>query len=363
MNAWAGAWARATWVPAGRRATPVWLGVATMAAVLFGPNGMRPHDLTLVMRDAPAVGAVIVAAWLLLIAPVGRSLFRSPGTAFLRSLPAPRGARWAIAGLGAIVAQLPWTILWGKGEGAVAAVIATAAAAGVTIVVGIVPGPAPRVRVPRWRRRWWAVAAVLTRGVIRTAGASLVRGIGLALLAGATAGAMVRINALTGDAAVSYAAGIDAVLLSIALAGSIAAVADADLRLDWFARANGLAVARAGAIAVVLGSIGAGLGAIAGLTAAALGDADATTTAAVAGAAIAVGLGLGLTGARIATLSRRGDGVDGGRLVAAIGGVGFAAVAAIGALGAVGLVVIVAAGAAGAATNLDAIVRAARVER
>jgi hypothetical protein len=363
--AWTSAWARATWGPAGRRATPVWVGIAMMVPVLFGENGMRPRDLTTAVLARVEVAVVLAVAWLLLIAPVGRALVRSPGTDYLRALPAPRGARWACVVIGAIGAQLPWTILWTAGEGAAAGAIATLGAAIVTVGVGVAPGLAPRVRVPRWRRRWTAAAGVHARGVTRTAGASLVRGAGLALLAGAVGGALVRINELAGAAAVTYAAAIAAVLIAIALAGSVAAVAEGERRLEWLARATGLGLARAGGATIVLGAIGAALGVVAGGSAAALGGADAATSAAVAGAGIAVGLGLGLAGTRVATWARgaRGEGIDGARIVLGAGACGFVAAAAIGAFGPVGLVAIVAGGAGVAAVNADAMVRAERVER
>src|SRR5258705_8346014 len=108
MTPWSTAWMRATWGPAARRATPVWVGVAILAPVVFGPNRMQPRDVTDAARAETGVGVAVIAAWLLLIAPVGRALVRAPGTELLRSLPAPRGARWAIAAAGALVAQLPW---------------------------------------------------------------------------------------------------------------------------------------------------------------------------------------------------------------------------------------------------------------
>jgi hypothetical protein len=363
MRAWVMAFARATWVPAGRRATPVWVGVGMMVPIVFGPNGMRPRDLTTAVLGRVEVAAVLCAAWLLLIAPVGRALVRSPGTDYLRSLPAPRGARWALAAAGAIVAQLPWAVLWTAGAGPVAGAIATLGAAAVTFAVGVAPGIAVRARVPRWRRRWTAAASVHARGVARTAGASLVRGAGLALLAGATGGALVRINALAGADAVTYTAAITAVLVAIALAGSIAAVAEGERRIDWLARSTGLGLARAGAAAVVLGGIGAALGAIAGASAAVLGGADATTSAAVAGAAVVVGLGLGLAGTRVATWARVAGGVDGARVVLGAGACGFVAAAAIGAFGPAGLVAIGCGGLGIAAVNADAVVRAERIER
>jgi hypothetical protein len=360
--AWAAAWTRATVVPAGRRATPVWLGVAIVAGVLFGRNAMQPHDLTHAALGAPALAVGLAIAWLLLIAPVGRALFRSPGSDYLRALPAPRGARWAIAAIAAVIAQAPWVLLWTLGEGAAAGAVAAAGAAIVTLVVGAAPGIAPRGRVPAWRGRVRAAIGVHARGLVRTAGASLVRGAGLALLAGLAGGGIVRANALTGGDAVTYTAAITAALVAIGLAGSIAAVADGERRLDWLARATGLGAARGAATAAVLGGVGAMLGAIAGATAA-MGASDVITAVELAAACTGVGLGLGLAGARIATFAAAGAELEAARVVAGAAAAGVAAVGAIGALGPAALAIIVAGGAGLAAANADAIARAARIER
>ena len=361
-SAWSIAWGRATLVPAARRATPVWIGAAIAGGVLFGPNGMDPRDLTEAIRAAPAIGVVLAAAWLLLIGPVGRVLVRAPGTDYLRSLPAPRGARWAIAAAGAVAVQAPWALLWGKGEGVAAGAAAAAVAAVITLVAGVVPAPVLRPRAPRWRRRWWAAAAVHARGIARTAGASLVRGAGLALLGGAVAGAIVRVNALAGAAAVTYAGAVVAVLVAIGLAGAIAAVADAELRIDGLARATGIGDARAGGVAFVLAMIGAALGAIAGAAAAGLGGADAVTSIALLAAAIGLGVGLGLAGARLATHARRTGLVDGATVVVGVTGLALAGPVALGAFGPAGIAAVLAFGAALAAANADAVRRLARVE-
>jgi hypothetical protein len=366
VSAWTKAWTRATWGPAARRATPVWAGVAIVGTVVFaGPNGMKPRDVTDAVLGGAGVGAAVIAAWLLLIAPVGRALVRAPGTEYLRSLPAPRGARWAIAAAGAVVAQLPWLVLWTAGAGRVAGVVAMLGAAAVTVAVGAVPVVARRSRVPVWRARWRAAAGVHLRGVARVAGASVVRGVGFALLAGALGGALVDRNALVGGDAVVYAGAIAAVLIAIGLAGSIAAVAASELRLEWLARSTGLGAARAGATMVVLAAVGGGLGAVAGAIAAVIAGSAAALE--VAAATVAIGVGMGLAGTRIATWARRvSDGVevvDGTRVVVGIAAIGFVAVAALGAFGAVGLVAIVGGGLGMAAMNADAIVKAERVER
>lgn len=370
MSAWTNAWTRATWGPAARRATPVWAGVAIVGAIVFyGPNGMKPHDVTDAVRAKAGVGVAVIAAWLLLIAPVGRALVRAPGTEYLRSLPAPRGARWAIAAAGAVVAQLPWWLLWSAGAGRVAGLVAMLGAAAVTVAVGAVPVVARRARVPVWRARWRAAAGVHLRGVVRVAGASIVRGVGFALLAGALGGALVERNALVGAEAVVYAGAIAAVLIAIGLAGSIAAVAASELRLEWIARSTGMGAARAGATVVVLAAVGGGLGAVAGVIAAVIagGSAGAVTVVQVAAATVAIGVGMALAGTRVATWARRvSDGVDvvdGTRVVVGVAGIGVVAVAALGAFGAVGLVAIVGGGLGMAAMNADAVVKAERVER
>ena len=108
-------WVRAVIGPALRRALAVWIGAGIVAAVIFGPTGMRPGDLTgLALHDLGA-GAVIAATWLLLFVPTARIVVRADAATYLRSLP--HGPTWPLAAAAVIALQLPWLALWLAGEG------------------------------------------------------------------------------------------------------------------------------------------------------------------------------------------------------------------------------------------------------
>src|SRR5690242_7946399 len=114
---WLAVWTRAVVGPAMRRAMPVWIGAGIVGAVVFGPNGMPPRDLTRLARANAAVAAVLGVTWLLLFLPSARVLLRAEAGGFLRSLPHPRRAPAAIAAAMLVVLQLPWLALWLAGEG------------------------------------------------------------------------------------------------------------------------------------------------------------------------------------------------------------------------------------------------------
>jgi hypothetical protein len=308
---------RTTYEPAKQRATPVWLGVIVVGGIVFGGNGMHPRDAVDAARAAPAIAGILAIAWLLLVAPVGRVLWRAPGTDFLRSLPAPRHARLASATFAILVVQLPWSILWFAGGGAALGAIATIAMALATLAVGIVPLPAHRPRIPHWRSAWRGLAGIHARGLVRVAGASIVRGLGLALLAGAAAGGFVRVNDLAAAEAATYGAAVATVPLTIALAGAFGAVAATDLRADWIARAAGVTTAtRLVAIALVLVAAGTIAGIAAGATAFAIGGAPVGVAVALVAIALAAG---GTRIVRYATLAASANvttaRVDGARIV------------------------------------------------
>src|SRR5215813_11400041 len=93
---WIAVWTRAVIGPAYRRAGAVWIGTAIAAAVVFGPTGLTPRDLTALALGNAGVGIVLAATWFLMFVPVARLVVRAEPAAYLRALPAPTAAPIAI---------------------------------------------------------------------------------------------------------------------------------------------------------------------------------------------------------------------------------------------------------------------------
>ncbi|MEZ4365333.1 MAG: hypothetical protein R2939_03475 [Kofleriaceae bacterium] len=208
--------------PALAAAVPAWLGVTLVGSVVLGGNACRRASSP--ARLQPAVAAILAVTWLLLIGPAVVALVRAPGLAYLRSLPAPRGSSTAIALAGAVALQLPWTILWLAGEGALAAVVATVAIAAIGLGVAAMPRPR-RARVARYRSAVAAMAGMHLRA-LRHRRRRRRAALGLGALAGLPGGALV-----VGEAPPAMVAGLAAVLVALALAGPLGAIAGSDSAL------------------------------------------------------------------------------------------------------------------------------------
>ena len=237
---WLGVWTRAVVVPAWRRAVAAWIGCAVVAAVVFGPTAMHPADLTGLALHAPGVGLVLGATWLLVFVPTARVIVRAAPAAYLASLPGdPRGAR-LVAAVALVGLQLPWLVLWtlGEGLGGVAIVLANT-----VLIAGLASWRPPRLRarVPAWRRSGQALRAIHLRALGRRAGDALIRGAGLAVLAGAAAGLLVHNNRLTGEAAGVLGASIIAIVLIPAQIGVALVTLGAYRETAWIAAAYGIA--------------------------------------------------------------------------------------------------------------------------
>jgi len=245
---WISVWTRAVVVPAWRRAVATWLGCGIAAAVIFGPTAMHASDLTgLALHDTGA-GIVLGATWLLVFVPTARMIVR-PSAGYLYSLPGdPRVAR-LIAVLALIGLQLPWLALWIVGEGLLGAgvVIAT------TVVVVAVALWRPAVRrpsFPSWRRGGTALAAIHLRALRRRAGDALVRGVGIAVLAGVAAGLLIRNNQLEGESAGVLGATIIAIVLVPAQIGPALITLATHRDSAWLAASSG--ISRATRVAAVV---------------------------------------------------------------------------------------------------------------
>jgi hypothetical protein len=99
---------------------PLFFGVFLVAYIVFGPQGMRASDLVFTMRTSAALALVLWAGWLVLALPVARLALVPPSSTYLRWLPAPRVLLYASAAVCVLLVELPWMVLFGRGEGIVA---------------------------------------------------------------------------------------------------------------------------------------------------------------------------------------------------------------------------------------------------
>jgi hypothetical protein len=238
---WIIVWTRAVVVPAARRADATWLGCAIVAAVIFGPTAMRPSDVTGLALHDLGVASVLGATWLMMFVPTARLIVRPP-VGYLCSLPGDRRAARAIAALALVGLQLPWLALWIAGEGVLGAGVVLAT----TVVVAAVAmwRPAPRrPRIPAWRRAFTALAAIHLRALRRRAGDALIRGAGIAVLAGIAAGLLVRNNQLEGAPAGVLGAAIIAVVVMPAQLGTVLVTLATHRDSAWLAASSGISPA------------------------------------------------------------------------------------------------------------------------
>lgn len=161
---------------AAQRAAPLLLGITVASAVIFGGNGMNAADLTGLMDRAPGVRGSLWALWLLAQTPAARALLNERSALLFRALPVPRWQHYAVnAGLLALL-ELPLTVLYGRGAGPGAALVATLLAmAGHALLCD--DGRRPRT---------WLLGGLLGLGLL--APAAPWRTAGLLLAAGATLG-------------------------------------------------------------------------------------------------------------------------------------------------------------------------------
>lgn len=117
------------------------LGIAVVSAVLFGGNGMDAADLTGLCRRSIGVRVGLWGLWLLAQTPAVRALLAERSALLLRALPVPRWQHYLVnAGL-LLVLELPMLVLYGRGEGAAAALaVALWAMGGHTLLGGAAPG-------------------------------------------------------------------------------------------------------------------------------------------------------------------------------------------------------------------------------
>jgi hypothetical protein len=107
--------------PALRSAIALGVALGIPAAILFASNGLRAVDIVRLMRHSRIARSLLWTGWLALSVPALRVLFDAPGTRTLRALRPSRRALSAGLFVLASAIELPWTILFASGGGAVSA--------------------------------------------------------------------------------------------------------------------------------------------------------------------------------------------------------------------------------------------------
>jgi hypothetical protein len=341
--AWLDVWTRAVIVPAWRRAAAVWIGCAIVAAVTFGPNGMKARDLTWLALHHVGVGVVLGVTWLLVFAPTARLLVRAEGAAYLRSLPGPRVTPVVLGAAAFVALQLPWAALWIVGEGALGIVVVIAMSLLLVALAHWRP-PVMRATWPGWRRDSVALRAIQLRGLRRRAGDALVRGAGLSILAGGAAGLFVRNNQLVEAGAAAVGASVIAVALVPAQVGVQLVILTTHRSTAWLAASLGTTrAARITAVVYALAVVQLVATAIALVAAALVIDADWRTLAWLAATSMVVAIASALGCARVLLADEDSPTIAARAVVGAVG-VAAVSVLALGLFGAAGVLASLAAG-------------------
>jgi hypothetical protein len=334
---WADVWTRAVILPAWRRAGAIWVGCTIVAAIVFGPTGMLPGDLTGLALHNAGVGAVLAVTWLLVYVPTARLILRADAAAYLRTLPGPRFAPLLIGGGAFIVGQLPWLALWVIGEGLWGLAVVGLESLAILALASWRP-PASRAGWPAWKHDGGALRAIHLRALRRRAGDALVRGAGLSVLAGAAAGLFVRNNGLAGPEAAVIGASVIAVVLVPAYVGVLLVVLGAHRQTAWLAETLGIApITRVIALVFAIGVVQLGGSAIALGAAALVAEPDARTLLWLAAVTAGVALGGALGCARALLGGQESETVAARAVVGAIA-VAAAAVLCLGLFGAAGAI-------------------------
>lgn len=348
-SGWLHVWTRAVVGPASRRAAAVWVGAAILGAVVFGPTGMQPRDLTGLALHAPGVGVVLGVIWLLVYLPIARVIIRADAAAYLRSLPGPRRGALLVGGAAIVAFQLPWLLLWGIGDGGRGLALVLAWTAVIVILARWRP-PLARPRVPHWSTTGQALRGVHLRALRRRAGDALLRGTGLAVLAGGAAGLFVRNNHVVGADAAVLGASVIAIVLVPAQVGVLLVLVESHRQSAWLASSLGIArSARVSALAFAIAIVHVAATLLAVIAAALVTGADPTTLGLLAGTSLVVALGSALGETRVLLGAEHASSIA-SRTVSGAVMVASVAVLCLGTLGLAGLLAILAAGALALAT-------------
>ncbi len=359
---------RSAAAPALLRALPLYVAIAMVAAVIFGPSGMSASTVTEAERLSRGFRLGLWAAWLAAVSGPSRTVFQSRESFYLRAFPVGPGFHQAVVGLVLAALQAPWLWLFLRGEGLLSAAAALAmgvalaalfsarprgladALAGVLLFFGagfVLALPAPLwgrmvsgviasvMLVPAaWRRApeagpgWrlvrvrgtWFSALVRThllatwrerRPVLGRALIATLVGAGFAALA-------ARANAVSsgqGLAALSLAIG--SVSLSVAAGSFAVAAVESERGVRWLLDAVAASGARravsSGALVVAFSAV---LGGLHGGVVAWGAGAEALSWLRLLGEGSGLGAALSLASLWFARAAERASGVDGARVVA-----------------------------------------------
>ena len=341
---WLSVWMRAVIGPAARRAAGIWVGAAILGAVIFGPTGMQPRDLTGLALHAPAVGLVLAAIWLLVYLPVARVIVRADGARYLTSLPHARVPPILVGACALLVLQLPWLVLWFIGDGARGAAL-VAVQTIVMVALAAWRPPVMRPSVPRWSSGFTALRGVHLRALRRRAGDALMRGTGLAILAGATAGLFVRNNAVEGAAAAVLGGSVIAIVLIPAQVGVLLVLVDSHRQSAWLAASLGVSRATAvAALAFAIAIVHLAATVLALIAAGLVCRPDLQTMALLSGTSLVVAIGSALGETRALLGAEHTDSIA-QRTVSGAVLVGAISVFCLGTLGVAGVLAVLASGA------------------
>jgi hypothetical protein len=338
-SSWAGVWTRAVIGPAWRRVQPVWLGTGIVGALILGPEGMPPRDLTSLALRSPGFGALLVVTWILLFLPTARVIVRADGARYLRSLPAPRWSATAIAASSLVVLQLPWLAMWLVGARAIGALVVAAVTGVIVALAWWRPRP-PHVGALHWRGPRAAFFGVYMRALRRRADDALLRATGFALLAGGAGGLFARNNELAPREASVLAIEVIAVVLVPGWAGVMLPLVETHRESAWLAQSSGVSErTRIGVLAAAVVAVYVVTAAIAAAAATALVPAAAAWIAPIA-LATAAGIGLGVT--RSLVRAERSQATTSRAVVGAIAAsaIAFAALSTLGVPGVAAVVAI-----------------------
>jgi hypothetical protein len=112
-----------------------YLGLMIVAAVIFGGNGVRPHDVTHFARRSLGFRVSLLGAWLLISMPAARAILASRAAFYLRAMPLPASTVVPVLTAFMVVVEVHWCWLWLLGEGPAGAGAVAVAIAGHALLV------------------------------------------------------------------------------------------------------------------------------------------------------------------------------------------------------------------------------------
>jgi len=366
-------------------AIPLYAGLGVVSAVLFAPKAMHAAEVTRAAISSPWLGTGLFAAWVVTTAPIARAVLEMPSTYLFRALPVARWRFWGLSGAHLAIVELPWIILWTRGEGvvsgaaacmaavaahallvarplrplelALAALLAAAFVAGapapLLLAVGAVA--APVALSAAWRRAperdarprhaplagpaALALAVSHLVGLRRAEPTVVVRAVIPVVIGGVITPMAARgydLDLVAAESALSLV--VATLSLAIAVAGIASAIARAERRDRWLLDATGVGgAARVAGASGATAFAGAALGAVHGALAARGLDAGVPLALRLVGLAAAWGAILGVAAAAYGRRAQRGGRKDADR---ALLGFAFAVAVAVGSISAFGEIVL-----------------------